>query len=66
MKIALSTDTSCTINKDLAKDLNIFVFPLNVIVDGVEYLDGVTISQDELLASMIKLFILLFLVNYHQ
>lgn len=52
MKIALSMDTSCTINKDLAKDLNIFVFPLNVIVDGVEYLDGVTISQDELLTSM--------------
>ena len=52
MKIALSTDTSCTISKELASSLNIFVFPLNVIVNGEEFLDGVTITQDELCKHM--------------
>lgn len=52
MKIALSTDTSCGISKDLATKLNIQVFPLNVIVDGQEYLDGITIDQDQLLKDM--------------
>lgn len=48
MKIALSTDTSSTINLDLAKKLGIYVFPLNVIINGEEFLDGVSINQDTL------------------
>ncbi len=52
MKIALSTDTSCTISKELAAKLNIQVFPLNVIVDGEEFLDGVSIDQEQLLQAM--------------
>ena len=48
MKIALSTDTSCTISKELAKKLNIYVFPLNVIVNGEEFLDGVSINLEQL------------------
>ena len=52
MKVALSTDTSCTISKELASKLNIFVFPLNVIINGVEFLDGVTIYQAELCEAM--------------
>lgn len=52
MKIALSTDTSCTISKELARKLSIHVFPLNVIIDGEEYLDGVSINQDELCKAM--------------
>lgn len=52
MKVALSTDTSCSISKELAKKLNINVFPLNVIVNGEEFLDGVTITQDQLLKDM--------------
>lgn len=52
MKIALSTDTSCTISKEVASKFNIFVFPLNVIIDGEEFLDGVTINQDELCKAM--------------
>lgn len=52
MKIALSTDTSCTISPSLAKKLNIFVFPLNVIVNGEEFLDGVSINQDDLKIAM--------------
>ena len=52
MKIALSTDTSCTISKELAKELGIYIFPLNVIIDGTEYLDGVSINQEELNQAM--------------
>ena len=52
MKVALSTDTSCTISKELASKLNIFVFPLNVIINGEEFLDGVTINQSELCEAM--------------
>ena len=52
MKIALSTDTSCGISKKLATELNIKVFPLNVIIDGEEFLDGLSINQDELLIAM--------------
>ena len=52
MKIAISTDTSCTISRELAEKLSINVFPLNVIIDGEEYLDGVTINQDELCKAM--------------
>lgn len=52
MKILISTDTSCLISYDALKKYEISVFPLNVIIDGVEYLDGVTIKQDELKEAM--------------
>lgn len=52
MKILVSTDTSCVIKKDTFKNLNISVFPLNVLIDEVEYLDGVSITQDELNVAM--------------
>lgn len=52
MKTLISTDTSCLIDKDGLKKYNISIFPLNVIVDGKEYLDGVTINQAELLKCM--------------
>ena len=52
MKIALSTDTSSTINLELAKKLGIHVFPLNVIINGEEFLDGVSINPDTLNSEM--------------
>ena len=48
MKILVSTDTSCLISVDVLKKNNISVFPLNVIVDGEEFLDTITINQDKL------------------
>jgi DegV family protein with EDD domain len=53
MKIAISTDTSCTISKALAEKLNIKVFPLNVIVNGEEFLDGISINQEKLKDDMV-------------
>ena len=47
MKIAVSTDTSSAINLSLAQKLGIYVFPLNVIVAGEEFLDGVSINQEQ-------------------
>lgn len=54
MKIKISADTSSLINSEVLKKNEISEFPLNVIVDGVEYLDGVSINQDELLKYMIN------------
>lgn len=52
MKTLISTDTSCLINYDVLNKYDISVFPLNVIIDGKEYLDGISIKQDELSAEM--------------
>ena len=41
MKILISTDTSCLVNNEMLKKYDISVFPLNVIIDGEEFLDGV-------------------------
>ena len=48
MKIRISADTSCLINSEVLKKNGISEFPLNVIVNDVEYLDGVTINQEQL------------------
>lgn len=48
MNILVSTDTSCLVSVDVLKKNGISVFPLNVIVDGEEFLDGVTINQETL------------------
>lgn len=52
MKVLISADTSCVISKDVLVKNNINVFPLNVIIDGEEFLDGVTIDQDRLQVEM--------------
>ena len=52
MKIAISTDTSCLLNDFSINKYPIYVLPLNVIVDGEEYLDGVTINQQKLYLEM--------------
>lgn len=52
MKIRISADTSCLINSEVLKKNGISEFPLNVIVDEVEYLDGISINQEELLKYM--------------
>lgn len=52
MKIAISSDSTCAISQAESKELNIHIFPLNVIVDGQEYHDGITIDQDKLNSMM--------------
>ncbi len=52
MKVLISTDTSCLINYEALKKYDISVFPLNVIVNGEEFLDGITINQEQLCQAM--------------
>lgn len=52
MKIKISADTSSLINSEVLKKNGISEFPLNVIVNEVEYLDGVSINQEQLLNYM--------------
>ena len=53
MKIKVSSDTSCLVTKYVLSKNNISVFPLNVIIDGNEFLDGVTINQEQLKEQML-------------
>ncbi len=52
MKVLISTDTSAVLTYDVFKKNELSVFALNVIVDGEEFLDGVTIDQDTLCKAM--------------
>ncbi len=52
MKRLISTDTSAVLNYDVFKKNELSVFALNVIIDGEEFLDGVTIDQKTLCEAM--------------
>ncbi len=52
MRVLISTDSTSRVNKNVFDKTKISVFPLNVIIDGQEFLDGVTISQEELATAM--------------
>ena len=54
MKVLISTDTSCLLTKDVLQKNGISVFPLNVIIDGEEFLDSVTIDQETLKEAMLS------------
>lgn len=47
MAVRLISDSACDISQSEAKELNITILPMKTIIDGVEYLDGVTISSQE-------------------
>lgn len=52
MKVLISTDSSCLINSDILTKNGIRCYPLNVIIDGKEYIDTVTIDQATLMKEM--------------
>ena len=52
MKIAISSDSTCAISQAKSKELGIYILPLNVIVDGHEYHDDITINQEQLKTMM--------------
>ncbi|MFA5235531.1 MAG: DegV family protein [Bacilli bacterium] len=52
MKIAISSDSTLSITQVEAKEIGIFVMPLNVIVDGKEYHDDIDITKEELAVFM--------------
>ena len=47
MAVKLISDSACDIAQSEAKELNITILPMKTLIDGVEYLDGVTITPQE-------------------
>lgn len=46
MKIAIATDSNSGITQAQAKELGVYVLPMPFVIDGMEYLDGVTLDQE--------------------
>ena len=47
MSVKLISDSACDMTQREAKELGVIILPLKTTIDGVEYLDGVTITTEE-------------------
>ncbi len=47
MSVRLFSDSACDMTQAEAREIGVTVLPLKTIIDGVEYLDGVTLSASE-------------------
>ena len=47
MAVKIISDSACDITQSEARELDITVLPLKTVIDGEEYLDGVTITTEE-------------------
>ncbi len=47
MSVRLFSDSACDMTQAEAREMGVTVLPLKTIIDGVEYLDGVTLSASE-------------------
>lgn len=54
MSIRIMTDSGCDMTQAEAQQLNVTVLPLKISFAGVEYLDGVTMSQTEFYERLIE------------
>ncbi len=52
MKIAIITDSTCDLPAQIIADYQIEVFPFSLHLDGHDYLDGITISTEQLYHAM--------------
>ncbi|NLX61327.1 MAG: DegV family protein [Tissierellia bacterium] len=52
MSLKILTDSGCDLPEEIIKEYNIYVFPILVIDDNEEYLDGVTIKPKTLYDNM--------------
>lgn len=48
----LIVDSTCDINNSITDNYNIDIIPLNIVIDGVSYLDGVEIDTDTVYKNM--------------
>lgn len=48
MKIKITADSTCDLSKELLEKYNIGIIPVTIIVKDKEYLDGISITTDEL------------------
>lgn len=47
MSVKIISDSACDMTQREAKEQDVIILPLKTIIDGVEYLDGVTITTEE-------------------
>lgn len=47
MNVRIISDSACDMTQSEAKEQDVIILPLKNIIDGVEYLDGVTITTEE-------------------
>lgn len=47
MGVKLISDSACDMTRREAEELGVIILPLKTMIDGVEYLDGVTITTEE-------------------
>lgn len=52
MKILVTSDSTCALARSEAEKIGLPILPLNVIVDGEEYHDGIDIDQEKLCKMM--------------
>lgn len=48
MKYKITSDSTCDLSDELVEKHNISLFPLTVVKDGQAYLDGITITPDDI------------------
>ena len=51
-KIIVTSDSTCAMPRDIASSIGLNILPLNVIVNGVEYHDGIDIDLNKLCLMM--------------
>ena len=47
MRVMLISDSACDMSQLEAAALGVTILPMKTVIDGVEYLDGVTITSEE-------------------
>lgn len=52
MKIAVVSDTSCNFTPETAKELGIYIVPMEIIIDGTSYKDAIEITTKEFYEKM--------------
>lgn len=51
-KVRIVTDSSAQLSNDEIKQNNITIVPLDIVIDGKEYIDGVDLTRDEFIEKM--------------
>ena len=47
MSVTLISDSACDMSQQEAAKFGVTILPMKTVIDGVEYLDGVTITSEE-------------------
>ncbi|MCI8416618.1 MAG: DegV family protein [Lachnospiraceae bacterium] len=53
-KVAIVTDSNSGITQEMGKQLGIYVLPMPFTIDGKEYFEGITLSQEEFYERLVK------------